>query len=148
MRLLIALGLLRVPSSSLTAPSRPIVLRGNSLAEHPLFHTLIRTNVVSRAIASTHQRIPLSLAGKWFDLQGAELSSFVTGELGWTIEGDVISIEANEDNNVQGKNIRETVELPRACRAARASPSEPYLIFCHLPRLYTELVKIIGAGAR
>lgn len=32
---------------------------------------------------------------------------------GWTVEGEVVKVELNEDNNVQGKNIRETVELPR-----------------------------------
>lgn len=125
----------------LTSSTCLAVLRGNSLAEHPLFNSLIRTNVVSRAIASTHQRIPLALAGKWFDLQGAELSAFVTGELGWTVDGDVISIPANEDNNVQGKNIRETVELPRASSSSVVRPD-------FLPRRLTLDLSPIQSSSR
>ncbi|KAL7415751.1 putative eukaryotic translation initiation factor 3 subunit 11 [Mrakia frigida] len=88
------------------------VLRQNHLAEHPLFAPLVRTLVVSRAIASTHQRISVGLCSKWFDLKSeAELTKFVTEELGWKVEAGIVVIEANEDNAVKGKTISEVVEL-------------------------------------
>lgn len=103
------------PSSSVPhLPASSTVLRQNHLAEHPLFAPLVRTLVVSRAIASTHQRISVGLCSKWFDLKSeAELIKFVTEELGWKVEAGIVVIEANEDNAVKGKTISEVVELGR-----------------------------------
>ena len=106
-------SLLTSTSLSLLPLTQP-VLRQNHLAEHPLFALLVRTLVVSRAIASTHQRISVGLCSKWFDLKSeAELTKFVTEELGWKVEAGIVVIEANEDNAVKGKTISEVVELGR-----------------------------------
>ncbi|CED84681.1 arm repeat-containing protein [Phaffia rhodozyma] len=96
------------------------ILRQNQLAEHPLFAKLIRTDVVSKAVASTNQRISSSLLGKWLDLSGDELNKFITSELKWTIEGDVVTIGQNEDNDVKGKTVRENVELNQLTKVIAA----------------------------
>jgi hypothetical protein len=97
------------PLHLLHLSSQP-ALRQRHLAEHDLFPSLIRTNIVARAIASTHTRIPLALCSKWTNLSASELASFVE-EQGWKIEGESVTIPVNEDNGVKGKTVRENVEL-------------------------------------
>lgn len=128
--------------------SSSTVLRQNQLSEHPLFVSLVRSQVVSRAIASTHQRISLVLCGKWFALQGAELDKFIQEELGWTVEEGVVRIPANEDNAVKGKTVREVVELPRESERWQGPCLwEKQSLTVGLLPCQSELTKIIAAGS-
>jgi ABC-type ATPase with predicted acetyltransferase domain len=57
-----------------------------------------------------------------------EAQEYVQGINGWTVDGDLVRIQGNGDNDVKAGVVKEQVELNRECRE-RVSRVEIELIF-------------------
>lgn len=86
-------------------------LRENYTIECIGFEDAIR-EVAARAVKATFTRIGLDRLGSYVDLTGSELEAWVSKQ-GWTIDGQVVSIPPNPDNQIESVIIRENIKLPR-----------------------------------
>ena len=96
-------------ASKLLARTDPEALQETYLSAHPHFTRTIRM-LFSTVIASSFSRIHTAQLERWLDLEGSELSTLCTS-MGWKIEGDVVVIPANGENDVKAGVIRENVKL-------------------------------------
>ncbi|KAG8219952.1 ARM repeat-containing protein [Butyriboletus roseoflavus] len=86
-------------------------LRENYTIECIGFEDAIR-EVAARAVKATFTRIGLERLGSYVDLAGPQLAAWVSKQ-GWTIDGQVVSIPPNPDNQIESVIIRENVKLPQ-----------------------------------
>lgn len=86
-------------------------MRENYTIECIGFEDAIR-GVAARAVKATFTRIGLERLGSYVDLSGSELETWVLKQ-GWAIDGQVVSVPPNPDNQIESVVIRENVKLPR-----------------------------------
>lgn len=86
-------------------------MRENYTIECIGFEDAIR-EVAARAVKATFTRIGLERLGSYVDLAEPELEGWVSKQ-GWTIDGQVVLIPPNPDNQIESVVIRESVKLPR-----------------------------------
>ncbi|KAI9572807.1 ARM repeat-containing protein [Boletus coccyginus] len=86
-------------------------LRENYTIECIGFEDAIR-EVAARAVKATFTRIGLERLGSYVDLAGTELVAWASKQ-GWTVDGQVVSIPPNPDNQIESVIIRENVTLPQ-----------------------------------
>ncbi|KAH8088011.1 armadillo-type protein [Filobasidium floriforme] len=92
------------------------VIRSQYLPNHNHAVSSLRL-LIATTIASSFSSIQTSRLQKWLDLDSAnEVSSFVEGLNGWTVQGDSVKIEGNGDNDVKAGVVKEQVELSRESR--------------------------------
>lgn len=91
------------------------------------FEELIRVRIavqVSQAIREVDKGVLQS----WFNLQGREFGKFVEEVCGWAIEGDVVKIPLNKENEARGTVVRENVKFDRKF----CLPLVPFVTIAHL----------------
>jgi len=89
-------------------------LRENYTIECVGFEDAIR-EVAARAVKATFTRIGLERLGTYVDLSGPELDAWVA-EQGWSVDGGVVGIPPNPDNQIESVVIRENVKLPQLAK--------------------------------
>jgi len=109
-------------------------LRDNYTVELVGFEDAVR-EVAIRAVKATFTRIGVDRLGLYLDLTGtraiavargnreeilpsfflgSDLSSYVQ-KLGWAVDGNVINLPPNPDNQVEAVVVQESLKLPRSC---------------------------------
>lgn len=88
------------------------------------FEELIRLRIAS-ATAQSNREINRELLEGWLNLTGDGFESFVKGSCGWTIEGDVVKIPLNKENEAKTTVTRENVKFDREFALP---PSSVYLV--------------------
>lgn len=103
-------------------------LRENYTVECNGFEDSIR-NVVIKSVKSTFKKINVVRLGTYLDLDGTlsvsklcssstniclgeDLVNYVSN-LGWTVDGPVVTVAANPDNQIEATVVRENIHLPR-----------------------------------
>ena len=76
-------------------------LRDESLADLPGFDAAVR-EFVCVSMSITYQAIPLPHLRESLSLEGAELTTFIKAR-GWNVEGDVVRVKLNDDNQAKPK---------------------------------------------
>lgn len=89
-------------------------LRDNYTVEFKGFEEAIR-EVVVRAVKATFTRIGRERFGGYLDLQGSELDSFISN-LGWKMDGGVVTVPANPDNQIESTVVHEAIKLPQLAK--------------------------------
>ena len=80
-------------------------LRKESLAGLPGFDAAVR-DFVGVSMSITYQVTPLSHVRESLALEGAELTAFIKAR-GWTVEGEVVRMKLNDDNQAKPKKVDE-----------------------------------------
>jgi len=88
-------------------------LRDNYTVECVGFEDAVREAVV-RAVKTAFTRIGRERLGSYLDLQGSELSNYVS-KLGWRVNSDtdVIDIPPNPDNQIESTVVQESIIMPQ-----------------------------------
>ncbi|KIK81922.1 hypothetical protein PAXRUDRAFT_832538 [Paxillus rubicundulus Ve08.2h10] len=89
-------------------------LRENYTIECVGFEDAIR-EVAARAVKATFTRIGLERLGTYVDLSGPEVDAWVAKQ-GWVVDGGVVGIPPNPDNQIESVVIRENVKLPQLAK--------------------------------
>ena len=89
-------------------------LRDNYTVEFRGFEDAIR-EVVVRAVKATFTRIGKERFGGYLDLQGSELDSYIS-KLAWTVDGGVLTVPANPDNQIESTVVQEAIKLPQLAK--------------------------------
>jgi len=76
-------------------------LRKESLAGLPGFDAAVR-DFVCVSMSITYQAIPLAHLRESLALEGSELTAFIKAR-GWTVEGEVVRVTLNDDNQAKPK---------------------------------------------
>ncbi|KAJ7071326.1 armadillo-type protein [Mycena amicta] len=92
-------------------PRRPLLehLRDNYTVECVGFEDSVR-EVAIRAVKATFTRISADRLASYLDLNGSELAAFVQKK-GWKMEGGVIEIPPNPDNQIEATVVQENIKL-------------------------------------
>ncbi|KAL5519123.1 hypothetical protein ACEPAH_806 [Sanghuangporus vaninii] len=84
-------------------------LRENYTVECAGFEDSIR-QVAVKAVKATFKRINVERLGTYLDLSGEDLVEYISG-LGWGVDGLIVTIPPNPDNQVEATVIRENIQL-------------------------------------
>ncbi|KAJ7786004.1 armadillo-type protein [Mycena metata] len=84
-------------------------LRDNYTVECAGFEDAVR-EVAIRAVKATFTRISADRLASYLDLSGSELAAFVEKK-GWKMEGNVIEIPPNPDNQIEATVVQENIKL-------------------------------------
>ncbi|KAL5495446.1 hypothetical protein ACEPAI_909 [Sanghuangporus weigelae] len=84
-------------------------LRENYTVECAGFEDSIR-QVAVKAAKATFKRINVERLGTYLDLSGDDLVEYISS-LGWGVDGSVVTIPPNPDNQVEATVIRENIQL-------------------------------------
>lgn len=87
-------------------------LYADLIADVAGFEEILREKISFTTSQSTRE-IKRSLFESWVNLQGDEFDTFVKDTLGWSIEGDVVKIPPNKDNEAKPVVMRESVKFER-----------------------------------
>jgi len=87
------------------------MLRDNYTVECVGFEDSVR-EVVIRGVKAAFTRIGRERLSSYLDLDGSDLEAYVT-KLGWKVEGSVISIPPNPDNQIESTVVQENIMLPQ-----------------------------------
>lgn len=63
--------------------------------------------------ASSFREISRDLLEGWLNIKGDVFDGFVTESLGWTIDGDTVTVPVNKDNEAKPTITRENVKFDR-----------------------------------
>jgi len=80
-------------------------LRKDSLVGLPGFDAAVR-EFVCASMSITYQATPLSHLRESLAMEGAELTAFIKAR-GWTVEGEVVRMKLNDDNQAKPKKVDE-----------------------------------------
>ena len=117
-----------VLTGQLNAPSASPL--NATLAAFPAFNSILRRSIAQSAVRPTFRAIERTRLSSWLGVGAAgddsaeddeaELSALI-GELGWTVEGDMIRIPTDPENDTKPiSQQRDTIGLDSAPRAPLA----------------------------
>ncbi|KAF7319949.1 Eukaryotic translation initiation factor 3 subunit K [Mycena kentingensis (nom. inval.)] len=86
-------------------------LRDNYTVECAGFEDAVR-EVAIRAVKATFTRISSDRLASYLDLNGADLAAFVKKK-GWKMDGNVIEIPPNPDNQIESIVVQENIKFPQ-----------------------------------
>ncbi|KAJ7630651.1 armadillo-type protein [Roridomyces roridus] len=84
-------------------------LRDNYTVECVGFEDSVR-EVAIRAVTATFTRISADRLASYLDLNGADLAAYVDKK-GWKMEGSVVTIPPNPDNQIEATVVQENIKL-------------------------------------
>jgi len=88
------------------------------------FEELIRIRI-ALTISQSVREIERSVLESWLGLQGETFDKFVNGVCGWEIEGTVIKVPLNKENEAKGTIVRENVKMEQFSRVIRRAYEQP-----------------------
>ena len=90
------------------------VLKEAYIPQHSNFISSLRT-LFATSIASSFSRIQTKRLVNWLDLSEDEVKQWAESAQ-WKVEGDLVEIPGNGDNDVKAGVVKENVELSRELR--------------------------------
>jgi translation initiation factor 3 subunit K len=76
------------------------------------FEELMRVRIAV-AVSQSWRQIQKSVLEEWLNLRGKEFEHFVGDVCAWAIEGDLVKVPINKENEAKGTVIRENVKFDR-----------------------------------
>lgn len=61
----------------------------------------------------------------WLGMSGANVDKFVREVCGWEMDGDVIKVPLNKENEAKGTVVRENVKIEQFARVVRRAYEVP-----------------------
>jgi translation initiation factor 3 subunit K len=78
------------------------------------FEELMRVRIAV-AVSQSWRQIQKSVLEEWLNMRGREFEHFVGEVCAWKIDGDLVKLPINKENEAKGTVIRENVKFDRKC---------------------------------
>ncbi|ELR10281.1 hypothetical protein VC83_04587 [Pseudogymnoascus destructans] len=88
------------------------------------FEELIRIRI-AMTISQAVREVERSVLEAWLGLQGGALDKFVSEVCGWQVEGSVVKVPLNKENEAKGTMVRENVKIDQFSRVVRRAYELP-----------------------
>ncbi|KAG9249159.1 eukaryotic translation initiation factor 3 subunit K [Calycina marina] len=88
------------------------------------FEELIRIRI-ALTISQSVREIERPLLESWLGMTGAAFDKFIGGVCGWQIEGSLVKIPLNKENEAKGTVVRENVKIDQFSRVIRRAYEQP-----------------------
>jgi len=99
-------------------------LYADLIADVAGFEELIRIRI-ALTISQSVREIERSVLESWLGMQGAAFDKFINGVCGWEIEGSVVKVPLNKENEAKGTIVRENVKMDQFSRVIRRAYEQP-----------------------
>jgi translation initiation factor 3 subunit K len=99
-------------------------LYADLIADVAGFEELIRIRI-ALTISQSVREIDRAVLESWLGLQGEIFDKFVNGVCGWEIEGTVVKVPLNKENEAKGTIVRENVKMEQFSRVIRRAYEQP-----------------------
>ncbi|KAL5354147.1 T-complex protein 1 subunit eta [Pseudogymnoascus australis] len=88
------------------------------------FEELIRIRI-AMTVSQAVREVERSVLESWLGLQGEALDKFVSEVCGWQVEGTVVKVPLNKENEAKGTMVRENVKIDQFSRVVRRAYELP-----------------------
>jgi translation initiation factor 3 subunit K len=88
------------------------------------FEELMRVQIAVE-VSKCVREIQRPVLEDWLNLTGAEFETFMTKVCGWEIDGDVVKIPTNKENEAKGTVVRENVKFDQFSRLIKRAYEQP-----------------------
>ena len=88
------------------------------------FEELIRLRI-ALTISQSVREIERSVLESWLGMHGESFAKFIKGVCGWEIEGTVVKVPLNKENEAKGTIVRENVKMEQFSRVIRRAYEAP-----------------------
>lgn len=68
---------------------------------------------IAATVSQAVREVERSILESWLNLSGADFEHFVGSVCGWAVEGSVVKVPINKDNEAKGTVVRENVKFDR-----------------------------------
>jgi translation initiation factor 3 subunit K len=99
-------------------------LYADLIADVSGFEELIRIRI-ALTISQSVREIERSVLESWLGMQGDAFDKFVKEVCGWDIEGTVVKVPLNKENEAKGTIVRENVKMEQFSRVIRRAYEQP-----------------------
>lgn len=99
-------------------------LYADLIADVAGFEELIRIRI-ALTISQSVREIERVVLESWLGLQGETFDKFVNGVCGWEIEGTIVKVPLNKENEAKGTIVRENVKMEQFSRVIRRAYEQP-----------------------
>ncbi|CAG8954364.1 hypothetical protein HYFRA_00005989 [Hymenoscyphus fraxineus] len=99
-------------------------LYADLIADVAGFEELIRIRI-ALTISQSVREIERPVLESWLGMQGDAFNKFVNGVCGWEIEGTVVKVPLNKENEAKGTIVRENVKMEQFSRVIRRAYEQP-----------------------
>jgi len=99
-------------------------LYADLIADVAGFEELIRIRI-ALTISQSVREIDRAVLESWLGLQGETFNKFVNGVCGWEIEGIVVKVPLNKENEAKSTIVRENVKMEQFSRVIRRAYEQP-----------------------
>jgi translation initiation factor 3 subunit K len=99
-------------------------LYADLIADVAGFEELIRIRI-ALTISQAVREIERPVLESWLGLQGDALEKFVREVCGWTIDGTVVKVPLNKENEAKSSVVRENVKIEQFSRVVRRAYEQP-----------------------
>jgi translation initiation factor 3 subunit K len=99
-------------------------LYADLIADVAGFEELIRIRI-ALTISQSVREIERSVLESWLGMQGEAFEKFVGGVCGWEIEGTVVKVPLNKENEAKSTIVRENVKMEQFSRVIRRAYEQP-----------------------
>jgi translation initiation factor 3 subunit K len=99
-------------------------LYADLIADVSGFEELIRIRICL-TISQTVREIERPVLESWLGMQGEAFEKFVNGVCRWTIDGTVVKVPLNKENEAKGTIVRENVKIDQFARVIRRAYEQP-----------------------
>ncbi|KAI9797948.1 MAG: hypothetical protein M1825_005671 [Sarcosagium campestre] len=99
-------------------------LYADLIADVAGFEDLVRVRIAA-CVGQVVREIQRPLLESWLRLSGADFDRFVKESCGWLIEGDVVKVPLNKENEARGSVVRENVKFDQFSRLIVRAYEQP-----------------------
>lgn len=88
------------------------------------FEELIRIRI-ALTISQSVREIERAALESWLGMNGEAFNKFVNGVCGWDIDGSVVKVPLNKENEAKSTVVRENVKMDQFSRVIRRAYEQP-----------------------
>ncbi|KAJ9624098.1 hypothetical protein H2203_005546 [Taxawa tesnikishii (nom. ined.)] len=99
-------------------------LYADLIADVQGFEELMRVRMAV-VVSQSMQEVQRSVLEQWLSVQGEGFERFVKDVCGWSIEGDVVKVPLNKENEARSSVVRENVKFDQFSRMIKRAYEQP-----------------------
>lgn len=99
-------------------------LYADLIADVSGFEELIRIRI-AMTISQAVREVEKSVLESWLGFKGDETEKFVKEVCGWTIDGNMVVVPLNKENEAKGTVVRENVKMEQFARVIKRAYEQP-----------------------
>lgn len=80
---------------------------------------------IAVVVSQCMQEVARDVLESWLNLRGAKLENYVREVCGWSMEGGVVRVPLNKDNEARGTVVRENVKFEQFGRMVKRAYEQP-----------------------